>query len=103
MWELNFEDINKLHMSMGAGLMLASIVLLISTFWTAYDKRDKLTLDIYEKEINLTKYPYYYEIRISQLKIINYITYLVYFLSILLMISGGYFYKFNGEGQQFKP
>jgi predicted small secreted protein len=30
MWPLNFQDVNKLHMSIGAGLMVAAFILLIT-------------------------------------------------------------------------
>mgnify|MGYP001561104000 CR=1 FL=1 len=92
MWELNFEDINKLHMSMGAGLMLAAILLYLATFWNVYDRLNSSTLDKYEKEVNLTKYPYYYEIKISQLRSINGMIYFSTFLSIFLIIIGSYFF-----------
>ena len=34
MWPINYEDIDKLHMSIGAGLMVASFILLLSSTWT---------------------------------------------------------------------
>lgn len=37
MWELNYEDRNKFHISVGAGMMIAAVLLYITTIWNFYN------------------------------------------------------------------
>ena len=42
MWEINYETPEKLHMSIGAGLLVAGFLLILLSGWRAYDEIDSL-------------------------------------------------------------
>ena len=51
MWPINYEDFKKLHMSIGAGLLVAAFVLMIQTFEVNYNfDLDKYADDIKEDQ-----------------------------------------------------
>ncbi len=35
MWSINYEDVNKLHMSIGIGLVLGGYILILSNIWSS--------------------------------------------------------------------
>ncbi|MFH1182381.1 MAG: hypothetical protein V1702_05455 [Candidatus Woesearchaeota archaeon] len=38
MWPLNYEDLNKFHISLGAGLLVAAFIFYLTVFNSTYDK-----------------------------------------------------------------
>ncbi len=49
MWNLNFEDIDKFHISLGAGLLLGAFLLFLFNSWQIYDETSSLRYEWYSE------------------------------------------------------
>jgi hypothetical protein len=46
MWNINYEDKDKFHMSIGIGLIVGSFILFVSNTWFFYEKVDIIYSDL---------------------------------------------------------
>lgn len=53
MWSMNYDDPDKLHMSLGLGMMVAACLLLMTSLLIAYDRVDDMSDDIFYQVLPL--------------------------------------------------
>ena len=50
MWPLNYEDLNRFHISLGVGLMVAAFLLHITNTNTTWSNIEKMEVDVKNKD-----------------------------------------------------